>query len=106
MIAHAISIDSTSLTQGACRGSFVLVIQETKNQSRLLMNEPSKFIHELLIERKAKNSRYSARALARDLGLSQGFLSQVMNGVRTFSLQQKFKIAGHLGLDLISSSSF
>jgi len=64
------------------------------------MEHPTKFLNDLLIERRLKNPRYSASALARDLGISQGYLSQVMTGVRTFSLEQKFKVAAHLGITL------
>ena len=60
------------------------------------MNEPARFIRDLLVERKLKNSSYSARALARDLGLSAAFLSQVMSGKRNLSLEQKIKLASTL----------
>jgi len=76
------------------------MLNKTSLDETLLMSEPSRFIHDLLIERKANNRSYSARALARDLGISQGFLSQVMSGKRKMSLEQKVNLASKLGLEL------
>ncbi|MBS1958572.1 MAG: DUF4423 domain-containing protein [Bdellovibrionales bacterium] len=65
---------------------------------RHLMADPARFLKDLLIDRKSKNASYSTRALARDLGLSPAFLSQVMNGKRNLSLEQKVKVRALLGL--------
>lgn len=64
-----------------------------------LMENPAKFLSNLLIERKLRNKSYSARAFARDLGLSQPFLSQVLKGTRNLSLEQRVKLAARLGVD-------
>ena len=81
----------------------------TQTQSSLnelsLMKNPAKFLKELLIDRKLKNSSYSARALARDLGLSPAFLSQVMSGKRNLSLEQKLKLASQLGIEVSHATS-
>ena len=76
-----------------------------QNLGSSLLERPQKFVNDLLVERRLKNPRYSASALARDLGISQGYLSQVMTGVRQFSLEQKMKIASHLGLSLELSTT-
>lgn len=44
-----------------------------------------------------KNRRYSLRAFARDLGLSPGFLSQVLAGKKGLSPEKASVIAGKLG---------
>ena len=62
------------------------------------MTDSAKFLQSLLVERRAKNSSYSARALARDLNLSAAFISQVLSGKRNLSLEQKVKIRSLLGL--------
>jgi transcriptional regulator with XRE-family HTH domain len=64
-----------------------------------LLAEPAQYLKDLLLERRQKNRSYSARAFARDLGLSPAFLSQVMSSKRNLSLQQKLKLADHLGID-------
>lgn len=48
--------------------------------------------------RQARNPRYSMRALARDLGISQTMLVQVMSGKRGLSAEMAIKIAGRLQL--------
>jgi uncharacterized protein (TIGR02147 family) len=65
--------------------------------NRFLDDTPS-YLYELLAERKARNASYSVRAFARDLGLSPAFVSQIMSGKRNLSLQQKLKLAAHLGI--------
>lgn len=72
---------------------------------RSLMTDAAKFLKDLLIERKSKNASYSVRALARDLGLSAAFVSQVMSGKRNLSLEQKVKIRAMLGLRSSSKST-
>ena len=73
---------------------------KTKELENNLLADPAKAIRDLLLEKKNKNSGYSARALARDLGISPPFLSQVMSGKRNLSLEQKLKLADTLGIDL------
>ena len=70
------------------------------NGEPLVFAESAEALKEILIERKAKNSRYSARAFARDLGISQAFLSQVLSGKRNLSLELKLRIAESSGLSL------
>jgi transcriptional regulator with XRE-family HTH domain len=55
-------------------------------------------IKETFFERRQRNSRYSTTAFARDLGISQPFLSQLMSGKRKLSKAQKLRIADRLGL--------
>ncbi len=64
-------------------------------------SDPVKAIEELLIERKSKNRSYSATALARDLGLSQAYLSQVMNRKRKLSVEQQMRIGEILGISYL-----
>lgn len=44
-------------------------------------------------ERSKRNPKYSQRALARDLSISSGFLSQILNGSRTLSEEKAFSFA-------------
>ena len=71
---------------------------KTIRDENRFMNDTAVYLYELLAERKAKNSNYSTRAFARDLGLSPAFTSQVMSGKRNLSLQHKLKLAAHLGI--------
>lgn len=62
------------------------------------------FITRLLNEftsRKARNTQYSLRAFARDLGVSKTAVSDVLSGKRKFSKQAIRKIADRLGLSPI-----
>ena len=63
------------------------------------MQDPATLLSDVLVERKSKNPNYSARALARDLGISISFLSQIINKKRNLSLIQKVKLAEHLGIE-------
>ena len=49
-----------------------------------------------LRERKVKNSGYSQRAFARDLGVSSTALSDVLSGKRNFSEENAQKVAERL----------
>ena len=69
------------------------------------MSSPERAIRDLLLERKSKNPKYSANALARDLGISAPFLSQVMSGKRNLSLEQKIKLADALEIKLPATTS-
>lgn len=73
-------------------------MNEAMSSGLLLMQNPSKFLGDLLVERKSKNPRYSARAMARDLGISVSFLSQLISKSRNPSLEQKLKLAEALGI--------
>ncbi len=61
--------------------------------------DPARVLGNVLIERKAANRSYSASALARDLGISQCMLSQVLNGNRNLSLSQQLRVAEALGFN-------
>ncbi len=54
---------------------------------------PSDFLREEFLRRMHRSPRYSQRAFARDLGLTQGFLSLVMRGRRRLSLANAKDIA-------------
>ena len=69
-------------------------------QTDLFLEDTAGYLYELLADRKARNASYSVRAFARDLQLSPGFVSQIMSGKRNLSLQQKLKVAAHLGIAL------
>jgi len=73
---------------------------KTKDPQNDFLSSPAQAIRDLLLKKKNKSSSYSASALARDLGLSAPFLSQVMSGKRNLSLEQKIKLADTLGIDL------
>lgn len=57
---------------------------------------PSRWIRDAFLSRQKKNSSYSLRAYARDIGLSQTLLSLVLNGKRPLTLKQAHKISALL----------
>ncbi len=60
------------------------------------------YLHQILVgelaRRRGKNPRYSLRAMARAVGLSSGFLSQLINGRRRMSLGRGVELVVALGL--------
>lgn len=59
---------------------------------------PARFLKEELGRRMRANPRYSQRAFARQLGLSPGELSEVLQGKRSLSLRSGLKVAQALSL--------
>lgn len=53
-------------------------------------------LREELVERIKKNRAYSARAMARDLGLSTSFFNQVLNGKRSLKSERAHLIADQM----------
>lgn len=70
------SISSASVTGAAA---------ETKS--------PLQFLRGIFLEKKARNTAYSMRAFARDLGMSQALLSLIFSGKRPLSIKQASQIA-------------
>ncbi len=70
---------------------------KTLTKEEFILN-PSEILIQILVDRKSKNRAYSASALARDLGLSQAFFSQVLNGKRKLSFEQRLRISDQLKL--------
>lgn len=62
------------------------------------------FLYTEFEKRRAKNAHYSLRAFARDLGVSAGVLSQVLQGKRPISLKLVESIVSALGLDQKSAT--
>ena len=56
-------------------------------------------IKDLLSERAEKNSGYSLRALARDVGIDASYLSQVLQNKKRITPKAAFKFANHLKLE-------
>jgi uncharacterized protein (TIGR02147 family) len=56
------------------------------------------YLKEVLADRTSKNSQYSLRAMARQLGFAPSSLSEVMKGTANFSLTSARKLASKLGL--------
>lgn len=54
---------------------------------------PGAWLRSLYLSKREANERYSTRAFARDLGMSQSLLSQIMNGRRTLTYKQVVKVA-------------
>lgn len=61
------------------------------------MNQPSDFIRSALVDKVARNSAYSLRALARDLGVSHTYLSLILNNKKRISAHQAAWFAETLG---------
>lgn len=59
-----------------------------------------------LESRKRKNPRYSLRAFARALGMSQSLLSNILNGKRALTAKQALKIANALSFDALETEKF
>ncbi len=59
-----------------------------------------------LLDRIGRNSSYSARAMARDLGLSAAFLCQVLNASRRLTETRAFDIADKLGWETDKTRRF
>jgi len=57
-----------------------------------------KLLEKELVSRKKANRTYSLRAFARDMGISAGFLSQLLNGKKSLSPDKALNIAHRLGL--------
>lgn len=62
------------------------------------MESPRDFLTRIFAERKKKNPRYSTHALARDLGISQGYVSLLLNGKRSINVRQAAQFSVVLGL--------
>ncbi len=73
------------------------------SQERPDFIDPVITIEAAFIARKAKNSSYSLRSFARDIGTSPGHLSRVLNRKRTLTRQQATRIA--LALNLTKSAT-
>lgn len=56
------------------------------------------YLREVLADRTKKNSKYSLRAMAKQLGFASSSLSEVLNGSANFSLMSARKIASRLEL--------
>jgi len=59
---------------------------------------PPQILRRIYEARQSRNPRYSMRALARDLAISQTMLVQVMSGKRGLSAEMAIKIANRLQL--------
>lgn len=61
---------------------------------------------DIFIEKQGRNTKYSLRALARDLEVSPTFLSLFLNGKKKLSFQRALAFAQMLGLDEKTSQAF
>ena len=64
------------------------------------------YLKHVLTKRMEANARYSQRAFARDLGLSPGELSEILNGKRPLSLKKAKRIGAKLGLTQMECQHF
>jgi uncharacterized protein (TIGR02147 family) len=69
-------------------------------------SQPGDFIKGALLERVKNNPSYSLRALARDLGVSHGYLSLVINGKKKVSLKRVLPFVQALGLEKSQAELF
>ncbi len=58
----------------------------------------SQELHNLLKRKKEKNEKYSLRALARDIGISQPQLTRLIHGKRGVTPKEAYRIGMHLEL--------
>lgn len=73
--------------------------QQTSPQAR-------DFLRDAFLERKRRNPAYSTRALARDLGVSQSFVSLVLSGKKKLPLKRAVEFSRILGMDGVRSEAF
>lgn len=75
--------------------------ENERQQGPLLLEMDSyrQFLAEELTRRMRHNPRYSQRAFSRQLGLSPGELSEILNGKRRLGLKSVLRIAQALGLN-------
>lgn len=62
-------------------------------------NEYINCILDLLEERKVKNSKYSQRALARDLGVNPGDLVKIIKGKKNLGPRLGYRLGKEMGLE-------
>lgn len=60
---------------------------------------PNQLLRKVFAERKAKNPAYSTRALARDLGMSQAYVSLLLNDKRKLTVKQAARLSAILGMN-------
>lgn len=68
--------------------------------------DPIQTLNQCLLSRKEKNSSYSARAFARDLGISHSLLSLIRSGKRTFTVSQAQRASILLGFSKEEEKKF
>lgn len=59
---------------------------------------PNEFFASPVFREKAKNNAYSTHALARDLGVSQAYVSQLLGGKRKLTVTQAVKVCALFSL--------
>lgn len=69
-------------------------------------HEPRSLLRGVLYSRQERNSQYSLRAFARDLGVSHAYLSRVLSGKLKLSAKKAFKFSQVLDLDEEVSKAF
>ncbi len=78
-------------------------ISKTESQQRI---DPIKVIESAFVTRKSKNSHYSLRSFARDLGISAGQLSKLINRKISLTRQQAARVAVVLELSKSQTTLF
>ena len=81
-------------------------MKQTESQTVLACQSAREFLRRLYLDRKEVNPAYSTRAFARNLGMSQTYVSLVFSGKREVSLKQAMKIAAHLHLGAPETDHF
>lgn len=71
------------------------------------MTDPYRYtLQSAFSERLARNSRYSLRAFARDLGISAAGLSQILSGKQGMTASKALEVAQRLGLSPLETNRF
>jgi uncharacterized protein (TIGR02147 family) len=71
-----------------------------------LSKAPSHFLREAYLKRRSHNPAYSTRAFARQLGVSQPFLSLLLNDKRRLALDTAIRISGILQMEDATREEF
>lgn len=68
--------------------------------------KPTEYLQKLYLERRERNRFYSMRAFARDIGLSQAYVSMILNGKKPLTLKQATRISALLALEPEKTEAF
>jgi hypothetical protein len=88
--------------------SFINHFQQANNRpmkTQIKTNYISE-LNNILIQKRAVNPKYSTRALARDIEMDAGDLSNILKGKKRVTPKLAYKIGLHLGLEGANLLSF
>ncbi len=76
------------------------------NESPSYATRSGELLKQIITLRHRRNPAYSLRAAARDLGVSHGYLSLILNGKKRLSFERAVQFAQFLRMDDVQSDLF